>query len=207
MIALQQDRPARLDLVLRTPGGTPRTGVAPEDVTCQLKRAGDLRWTPRLLDAERWREAGHGAYVLALDATDLDVVGPLLVWVEPSRPLAPPLLPLLAEYEVVPAERLGATRPELERTTIVGHTVGLDGRPIAGATVSARLVSLPLVLGGMAVAGDAVITRSDEDGFFALSLVRGATVDIEIAALFYRRTLIVPTAPAPGSPVRLFAIA
>jgi hypothetical protein len=120
--------------------------------------------------------------------------------------LAPTILPALISAEVVVARQFRAARPDLPATIVVGQIAGLDGRPIAGATVTATLVQAPLVLEGVAIAGDGVIAASDDDGLFELPLLCGATVDLQIPALRYRRTFLVPLPPAPGAPVRLFSI-
>jgi len=77
---------------------------------------------------------------------------------------------------------------------------------MAHATVAATLLEVPLLLGGIAVAGQAVQVASDENGFFELPLLTGATVDLQISVARYRRTLVIPPPPAPGAPVRLFSI-
>jgi hypothetical protein len=207
MITLLHDRPGLLDVVVRTaPEGAPRPGLQPGDVVCQLKRAGATRWASKRLLAQSWRDAGQGAYVLALDPGDTDTPGALFVLLEGAPHLVPLILPRLCECEVVPAPQAHAARTDLERTTLVGQIVGLDDRPVGRAAVTARLLQVPLVLAGVAVASDPILTQSDDDGFFALSLLAGATVDLEIPVLRFRRTMVVPQAPAPGVPVRLFAI-
>jgi hypothetical protein len=207
---LIQGRSAVLDLVLRTDDPArlfpPRAGLGAADVICQLKRAGATAWASRPLDPASLREVGQGAYLLSLDASELDTLGTLLVLVTGQPSMVPGILPSLTSAEVVAARQFRAARPDLPATVLIGQIAGLDGRPIARATLTATLLQAPLVLEGIAVAGDAVIGASDDDGFFELPLLSGATVDVEIPALRYRRTLVVPTPPAPGAPVRLFSI-
>ncbi len=207
---LLQGRPATLDLVLRTDELArlcpPRPGLGPADLRCQLKRAGAASWTARPLDALSFRDAGNGAYLLALDALETDTLGRLLVLITGQPGLAPPVLPLLLEAEVVLDRHFRGARPDLPRTVLVGQLCGLDNRPLARATVSATLLQAPLLLAGVAVAGDAILASSDDEGFFELPVLTGATVDLAIPAVRYRRTLVVPPPPAPGSPVRLFSI-
>ena len=209
-IQLLQGRPAVLDLVLRSDDAAhlypPRAGLSADEVRCEIKRPGATAWVEVLLDPSVFRDAGNGAYLLGLDASALDVPGSLLVLVTGRPGVLPPVLPSLLEAEVVVPRDFHAPRPHLERTLVVGQLVGLHSRPLAGATVAATLLQPPLLLGGVAVAGDAVLAASDEDGCFELPLLTGATVDVQIAAARYRRTLVVPPPPAPGAPVRLFAI-
>lgn len=208
MIELVQNRPAIVDLVLRSdaPGGQPRAGLGPSDVVVQLKQAGSSVWATKALFPDDWVDAGNGAYVLALAAAEVDTLGVLLLLVSGQPGLVPEILPSLTQYEVVREKQFSAVRPNLPRTTLVGQIVGLDGRPIPRATITATLLQVPVVLDGVAVAGDAIIASSDDHGFFELPVITGATVDVDIAAVRYRRTLIVPAPPAPGIPVRLFSI-
>ena len=55
--------------------------------------------------------------------------------------------------------------------------MGLDGPPTRARDGDRTLLQVPLVLSGVAVAGDAVIASSDGDGFFELPVITGATVD------------------------------
>ncbi len=210
-VHLSQNRPASLDFVLRTDDAARqyplRAGLSPDDVDCQVKRAGAPAWQPKALTPTTFRDVGHGAYVIALEAAELDTVGALLVLLTGHAGLAPALLPSLAMLDVVLARELHAARPDLDRTILTGQVAGLDGRPLQNATVTATLLEVPVLLGGVAIAGDVVIASCDGDGFFELPLLSGATVDVQIPAARYRRTLVVPFPPAPGAPVRLFAIA
>ncbi len=210
MLQLLQSQPAVLDLVLRTDAPAGLHGLATElgagDVLCQLKRAGADTWNGKALSAGNFRDAQNGAYLLSLDAADTDTLGTLLVLATGRPGLAQPILPSLLQLEVVVARSFRAARPDLDKTIVIGQLVGLDGLPLARATVTATLLQVPLLLQGVAVAGDAVIASSDDDGFFELPLITGATVDVVIAAARYRRTLVVPRSPAVGTPVRLFSI-
>lgn len=210
VLQLLQSQPAVLDLVLRTDDAARlhafATGLGAGDVVCQLKRAGADAWMPKALSGSTFRDAQNGAYLLSLDPGDTDTLGTLLVLVTGRPGLAPSILPSLTQLEVVVAREFRDARPDLPKTVLIGQLVGLDGRPLARATVTATLLQVPLVLSGVAVAGDAVIASSDGDGFFELPVITGATVDLVIAAARYRRTLVVPHPPAPGLPVRLFAI-
>jgi hypothetical protein len=208
MIELLQSRPATVDVVLRSdaPGNQPRAGLGHGDVVVQLKRAGSSDWVTKALSPDDWVDADNGAYVLALGPADVDTLGVLLVLVSGRPGLLTGIHPSLTQVEVVREKQFSAVRPNLPRTTLVGQIVGLDGRPIARATITATLLQVPVVLDGVAVAGDAIIASSDDHGFFELPVITGATVDVDIAAVRYRRTLIVPAPPVPGTPVRLFSI-
>lgn len=208
MRELVQDRAAAVDVVVRSdlPGAPPREGLGAADLVVELKPAGAAAWSPKVLTAADWEEVGHGAYLLRLDPAEVAPAGVLAVLVAGQPALAPPILPAITELEVVPEREFSATRPNLPRTTLVGQVAGLDGRPLGRATVTATLLQVPVILEGIAVAGDAVIVASDDDGFFELRLITGATADVDIPAARWRRTLIVPPPPAPGVPLRLFSV-
>ncbi len=209
-VQLLQGRPGALDVVLRSDDPVrlhpPRPGLTSVDVVCELKRPGATPWIPRAIEADAFRDLGNGAYLLSLESRDLDVPGPLFVRLSGRPGLDPPLLPALLELEVVVPRDFHAPRPHLDRTLLVGQLAGLDGRPLARATIAATLLQPPLLLEGVAVAGDSVLGASDDEGAFELPLLTGATVDLQIAAVRYHRTLVVPPPPAPGAPVRLFSI-
>jgi len=71
--------------------------------------------------------------------------------------------------------------------------------------VSARILAQPTILHpqseGMILSTGLVTALTDVDGFFTISLVAGAQVDVFIPASGYRRTLTVP-----ASSVNLFDI-
>ncbi len=209
-VQLVQDRAGLLDVVVRTDDPArlypPRPGLRAEDVVCQVKRPSETAWRALPLSAAAWRDAGLGAYVLELGPAVLDTTGLLLLHLGAAPALTLPILPLLLSIEVVEARRFHASRPDLPETVLVGQLVDLGGRPMAHATVAATLLEVPLLLGGIAVAGQAVQVASDENGFFELPLLTGATVDLQISVARYRRTLVIPPPPAPGAPVRLFSI-
>lgn len=206
MLTLPQGRPATLDVVLHAQGGAPRTGVAPEDLVCQLKQPGSLVWAAKELDASTWREAGHGAYLLGLNPAEVDQPGVLTIRLAGRTGLLPALHDLLFQVAVAPVRELALPPPELPRTVLIGQVVGVDGKPIPRAAVSATLVQVPLLLRGTAVAGDGITVHGDQHGSFELALLTGATVDLHIPLVRFRRTLVVPAPPAPGAPVRLFSI-
>jgi hypothetical protein len=63
----------------------------------------------------------------------------------------------------------------------------------------------PLAIGGIAVLSEPLTTETDERGYFQFDAITGANVQVQIPALAYNRTLVVPPPPAHGIPVRLFS--
>lgn len=84
-----------------------------------------------------------------------------------------------------------------DTTTVMGFLYDTDGTPLAGSSVVARLIELPLVQytnsQSFAIASKPVVTESDSTGFFSLELITGATFDIFIADVNFRKMITVPT--------------
>ena len=84
--------------------------------------------------------------------------------------------------------------PSLSTCIIKDHILDLSGVPLQNIGVSARLLALPAIISNVGVYDEIVSTKTDANGFFQLTLIQGATVDIVIPATGYRRTIVVPSA-------------
>lgn len=198
MVQLIEGRHASVDILVG------RAGLTSTDVACHIKRAGATAWRPKELTPASWRDAGHGVYVLSLDPSDVDEVGLLVVLIAAAETKTP-FPPTLRWFEVIEARYAGGT-PAIPKTTIVGHVVTLDERGKAKAQVTARVAQFPLVLGGAGICNDVVTVETNDDGFFSLTIVTGALVNIQIPAINFSRQFVVPPPVAPGIPVRLFSL-
>jgi hypothetical protein len=69
----------------------------------------------------------------------------------------------------------------------------LSGAAVENEGVYARLLALPALIVGVGVEDRIVSAKTDANGFFQLTLVQGATVDIIIPSTGYRRTIVVPS--------------
>ena len=85
------------------------------------------------------------------------------------------------------------TAPIPDTCVIKDHILDLSGLPLQNIGVSARLLALPSIISGVSVYDEIVSTKTDSNGFFQLTLIQGATVDIVIPATGYRRTIVVPS--------------
>lgn len=138
-------------------------------------------------------EFGSGFYELDLAATDTDVAGSLDVrWSGPTVRTG-----LLTAFvaETTPTSPVSTQPPPL--SSLFGFIYDAQGMPVQGAAVSARVLSQPTLLHpateGMALTSGLVTATTAADGFFSLTLVAGAQVDLFIPAAGFRRTLTVPS--------------
>lgn len=96
--------------------------------------------------------------------------------------------------DIVPREHVDSeTAPSLSTCLIKGHILNLNGTPMQNASVGARLLALPETLSGVGIQDQVVSATTDSNGFFQITLVQDATVDIFIPAIGYRRTIVVPS--------------
>jgi len=84
--------------------------------------------------------------------------------------------------------------PSVSACILKDHIVGLDGTPTQNVSVSARLLSLPTLASSAGMVDQVVSATTDANGFFQLSVPQGATLDVTIPAIGYRRTIVVPSA-------------
>jgi hypothetical protein len=203
-------RPNSVDLLIRSddhrasPANPPRTGLRPDDVVCRLKRSGTLAWSHKELTPASWQDAGHGIYVLSLTAEDIGDAQALTVLITGSHELKQPIVPMQQMFEVVEPEWLGPT--PIPETILCGRILTLDEKGKPKAQVIARVAQFPLLVGAAAITNDAITVETNDDGFFELKVVTGAIVHIQIPAIQYQKQIVVPPAPAPGIPVRLFSL-
>ena len=83
--------------------------------------------------------------------------------------------------------------PTLATCIIKDHILDLGGAAVQNVGVYARLLALPDVVVGVAVKDEIISGKTDANGFFQLTLIQGATVDIIIPSTGYRRTIVVPS--------------
>jgi hypothetical protein len=82
-----------------------------------------------------------------------------------------------------------ATAPELCR--VYGFEY-LNGQPVLGRSISAKLVVLPSSTGDVSLEGSDAETTTDADGYWHLDLVRGLSYAFRILEAGVSRTLVVP---------------
>jgi hypothetical protein len=166
----------------------PATGLAFGDVSVDLKTNSSLVFVSKPLAIDTWIEVGFGVYMLYLSAEELEEVGSLVV-----KASAVGVQQFVEIMQVLPSSAL----PDISVDTcaITGYVYGVDGNPVEGASVTARVLGFPATFDDVATLADITVTvTTDENGGFSISLVRNALVDISIVKANYRRQLTVPDA-------------
>lgn len=82
-------------------------------------------------------------------------------------------------------------------TTVSGYVYDMNGAAVQNATVSFKVLSPPQILATLepqsyGLTTQTVGVRTATDGSFSIVLVEGATVDVFIPAVNYRRVITVP---------------
>lgn len=133
-----------------------------------------------------WEEVGSGVYTIEFSATDLDTLGLFIYTVNGAT-----ITQYVGTADVVTATQ-APTPVSLDTCIITGHIFDVGGSPLAGVTVSARILSAPAIIGTVGLDGSRVSAVTDANGEFFLKLARQAYVDVVISKMGYRRQLVVP---------------
>jgi hypothetical protein len=172
--------------------GSPATGLTYTDVSVDLRKEGGA-FEAFALTALNFTEVGAGFYDITLDEDDTDTLGNLYLRLSGATIKTT----LVSAYVAVAASVTPSTAVSVPTTVLFGYLNGVDGQPLSGAAVSARILAIPSVqypASEAVVLGTGLLTvKTDSAGFFTLSLVTGSDVDIFIPAAGYRRTLRVPS--------------
>lgn len=140
-----------------------------------------------------WTEFGLGYYELDLSATETDTAGSLDIRFS-GPTIRTTLLTAFVTANASPNPIATAAPPT---SSLFGLIYDAGGSPVADVAVSARVLSTPTLLHpdveGMALTSQLVTVTTDSDGFFSMTLVSGAVIDIFIPFVNFRRTLTVPS--------------
>lgn len=131
-------------------------------------------------------ELGMGIYTIEFLATELDTIGTFTYKVNGAT-----IQQFVGIADIIAVGTV-ATLVTVPTCIISGHVFGLDGKPILGASVSARILGFPTTSNASVISDDRVSVVTDANGEFFITLARLATVDITISASNYRRQLVVP---------------
>jgi len=191
-VILLQSTAATVSVYVELAAGGPALLLAYTDVSVAIQKAGGT-YDPMnpALAAGTWDEVGDGVYTIDLSANDTDTLGNMYVRVSGAT-VKTTLSPLfIAEAAPSPT----ATLPVVN-TLLFGYVLDAQGAPLAGASVSARVLATPSVgysgTEGYVQGATLVTAKTDGSGFFQISLVTGSQVDFFIPSANYRRTLEVP---------------
>ena len=189
---LLQDTAGSVTVYLELSAGGPATGLTFADVLADLKKEGESSFSAMSLSGSIFAEVGGGTYSITLATTDTDVLGNLYIRVSGATVETT----LVLGYVAASAPVNPTTPLSINTTALFGYIVDLQGTPVSGASVSARVLATPAIGSSTEdyIQADTLVTaKSDADGFFTIVLISGAQVDFYIPSAGYRRTLQVPS--------------
>ena len=191
-VILLQSTPATVSVYVELTAGGAATGLLFSDVTVEIQKfGGSYAALNTPLSGTSWTEVGSGVYTIDLELEDTNILGNMYVRVTGGT-IKTTLSPLFIS-EAAPSPT--ATLPVVN-TLLFGYVLDAQGAPLAGASVSARVLATPSVgysgTEGYVQGATLVTAKTDGSGFFQISLVTGSQVDFFIPSANYRRTLEVP---------------
>lgn len=179
---------ADLVTILTTTGGVPATGILFSGVTALFRKEGAASFTAKTITALNFDEIGSGVYTISFTAAELNTLGSF-TWVVNGAGLQQ-----FAGIANVVATPVVSTAVSLQTCVVSGHLYDVQGAPLVGAAVSARVVGFPTLISNVGLSDDLVTSTTDSNGQFFLELVRLAQVDVMIPKINYRRNIVVPNA-------------
>lgn len=177
--------------------GDPRTGIVFTQVDVSYKKSTDSTFTSKVLTAPEFREIGLGVYEILFTGLELDTLGTFIYVVNNNGALPLPNIKQFVGQAFIQATAAYVPGTiSLDTNILTGNLIDLSGAAITGASVSARVLEAPSIIGSspnIGGIGTSIISAvTDSGGFFALELVQTAVVDVTIPSVNYRRTLTVP---------------
>lgn len=143
-----------------------------------------------------------GYYSILFTPDELSALGPFVYFVSDAS--GTDFETFIRTVDVVPATGVDTeAAPTLSTCVLKDHLLGLDGSPVQNKPVSARLLALPSIVGSAGIVDTVIATKTDKNGFFQLTAPQGATLDVTIPSIGYRRTIVVPS----STTANLFEIA
>jgi hypothetical protein len=85
------------------------------------------------------------------------------------------------------------TPPSLATCKLYGFVLDLAGNAVQNSSISARLLAVPSTTNNAGLADTTVSAKTDANGYFEFTVVQGATVDVIVPDIGYRRTIVVPS--------------
>lgn len=195
---LLKDTAGTVTVLLTLQSGGPALGLSYAAVAVALKKAGQSSFTTLTLDNTTFVEIGDGVYDVKLGAADTNVVGNFTL--KFSGTVVNNQLVTGYVTSALPVNPTSIVLPS-NRTGLFGYLKDIHGDPISNADVFARVVGMPVHDTTTGYSISSMDTKTDENGFFFITLVTSLTVNITIPAINYSRTLVVP-----GSNANLFGI-
>lgn len=169
--------------------GNPVDGLTNLDFQYKRKRPADVQLTVRTLAIGDVRPQTRGYYLIDLPLAEVQQLGETLVTLTDTQ-VTPRFSAVSTSYRVVlsrtPAQDVSKLAQPINQ--LYGTIVDANGKPIAGATVTARILGAPNIEKGPGIGTGTIETVTDENGFFVLAVLQGVLLDILIPAIRYRRS-------------------
>lgn len=175
-------------VLLLTLSGTPVPGLLYTDMTIITRAQGASSFTTMTLTASNFYSLGNGYYVVAFTGAQMGTVGDFFYSVSAGA-----IDTQNDQFSVEPLpQNLVIIPPTI--CVITGNLLGLNASPITDALVTFRAVNYPLQSGLSIISADSVVARTDSNGNFSASLVRGMTVIVQIEKTGIKNQFVVPDA-------------
>ena len=84
------------------------------------------------------------------------------------------------------------TTPSIPVCKLYGFVVDLAGAAVANSSISAKLLAVPSMLSNAGFYDTIISSKTDTNGYFELTIAQQATVEVVIADIGYKRTVVVP---------------
>lgn len=162
----------------------PVVGLTEGDVSLRFKKNGE-DFQDKTLTPVNFIEREVGFYSVMFDGLEMNALGQFVFRITGGS-----IIPYVQMFEIVPVYLGAITPPDV--CVISGNILDLGGRPLWNSRITFRIMDLPKVVEPSMVSGDAVRTVTDHAGNFSASLIRGATVLVEIPDTAIRIQFIVP---------------
>lgn len=131
-------------------------------------------------------EIGSGVYTIEFLSTELDTIGAFTFKVNGAT------IRQFVEVVNIVAVDTVTTLVTIPTCIINGHVFDLNGKPLQGAAVSARILGFPTISNAAALGDELVSVTTDAAGEFFLEVARLATIDLIIPKANFRRQFVVP---------------
>lgn len=167
--------------------GVPAISVDPDNVLCQIKKAGQIGFSTKDLSGDNWINLGEGFYTIKFSAADMSRVGSFIYKLEGDD------FDNFAydEFVILPASDTTVA----DKCIVSGQFVNLAAsNPGMQVRVSARPVEFPARIGDRMVTAGEVYTFLDHTGSFELPLLRGSTCIFEVPRAAIRHQIEIPDA-------------
>lgn len=188
-----QSSASSITIYLETTAGAAATGLTFSDVSCDLKKEGAGSFSAKALDGTNFTEVGGGVYELTFTTAETDTLGNMYVRITGAT--IKTVLQSVFISEATPT--VASSALTIPTTNLFGYITSSDGSPLAGASVSLKVLATPTVgsSGGEGYVSDQslITAKSDSDGYFVIAAITGSIVDLFIPAANYRRTFTVPS--------------